>query len=56
MANVASRAQPPDEAPDEPTSEQEEEAEVVDLTQQRLLGWLRGMFGGPKKQPPRDDA
>ena len=32
-----------------------EEAEVVDLTKQRLLGWLKGMFGGEKK-PPRGES
>ena len=26
---------------------------VVDLTRQRLLGWLKGMFGGDK--PPSDE-
>lgn len=29
----------------------EEDAEVVDLTKQRLLGWLKGMFGGEKRPP-----
>ena len=49
MAQLAWRAQPPDDASDEPADEaQDEEAEVVDLTKQRLLGWLKGMFGGDK--------
>ena len=53
MSNVAWRAQPPDDASDEPAAEaQDEDAEVVDLTKQRLLGWLKGMFGGDK--PPSD--
>ena len=55
MANLAWRAQPPDEASDEPTPEaKSEDAEVVDLTKQRLLGWLKGMFGSDK--PPVDKA
>jgi len=55
VAHVAWRAQPPNEAPDEPAGEaQEDDAEVVDLTKQRLLGWLKGMFGG-EKQPPPDE-
>jgi len=56
VANLAWRAQPP-ESSDEPAAEAEaenEDAEVVDLTKQRLLGWLKGMFGGGKS--PRDDA
>lgn len=54
MAQLAWRAQPPDDASDEPVDEvQDEEAEVVDLTKQRLLGWLKGMFGGDK--PPSDE-
>ena len=54
MANLAWRAQPP-ESSDEPAAEAEkEDAEVVDLTKQRLLGWLKGMLGGGKS--PRDDA
>jgi hypothetical protein len=54
VSNVAWRAQPPDEAPDEPV-EAREDAEVVDLTRQRLVGWVKGMFGGKKKQPPERD-
>ena len=55
MANLAWRAQPPEETSDEPAAEAEnEDAEVVDLTKQRLLGWLKGMFGGDKSPP--DDA
>ena len=50
MSNVAWRAQPPDDASDEPVEGQEDNAEVVDLTRQRLLGWLKGMFGGDKPQ------
>lgn len=54
VAHMAWRAQPPDEAAEEPGGEAEnEDAEVVDLTKQRLLGWLKGMFGGDK--PPRDE-
>ena len=54
MAHVAWRSQPPDEAAEEPTpGAPDEDAEVVDLTKQRLLGWLKGMFGGQK--PPRGD-
>ena len=54
MAHVAWRSQPPDEAAEEPTADApDEEAEVVDLTKQRLLGWLKGMFGGQK--PPTGD-
>jgi hypothetical protein len=57
VADLASRAQPPDEASDEPIGDSEgKDAEVVDLTHQRLLGWLKGMFGGEKKQPPRDES
>ena len=56
MAHVAWQSGPHDEAPDEPVAETEEEsAEVVDLTKQRLLGWLKGMFGG-QKPPPRDES
>jgi hypothetical protein len=56
VAHLAWRSQPPDEASDEPTDDaQEEAAEVVDLTKQRLLGWLKGMFGGEKK-PPRGES
>jgi hypothetical protein len=50
VSNVAWRAQPPDDASDEPVEGQEDDAEVVDLTRQRLLGWLKGMFGGDKPQ------
>ena len=50
MSNVAWRAQPPEDASDEPVEGQEDDAEVVDLTRQRLLGWLKGMFGGDKPQ------
>ena len=50
MSNVAWRAQPPDDASDEPVESQQDDAEVVDLTRQRLLGWLKGMFGGDKPQ------
>lgn len=35
--------------------EPDEDAEVVDLTKQRLLGWLKGMFGG-QKRPPHDES
>jgi hypothetical protein len=54
VSNVAWRAQPPDDASDEAAADaQDEDAEVVDLTKQRLLGWRRGMFGGDK--PPSDE-
>jgi hypothetical protein len=53
MAHLAWKAQPPDEPAEHPEETQPEDAEVVDLNKQRLLGWLKGMFGGPKKQPPR---
>ena len=56
MSNVAWRAQPPDEASDEPVEAQEDDAEVVDLTRQRLLGWVKGMFGGKKQPPERDEG
>jgi hypothetical protein len=57
VADLASRAQPPGEAPDEPIGDSEDrDAEVVDLTHQRLLGWLKGMFGSEKKRPPRDES
>jgi hypothetical protein len=52
VSNAAWRAQPPDDASEEPVEGQEDDAEVVDLTRQRLLGWLKGMFGGEK--PPSD--
>ena len=56
VANLAWRAQPPEATSDEPAAEAEnEDAEVVDLTKQRLLGWLKGMFGGEKK-PPRGES
>lgn len=56
MANLAWRAQPPDEASGETGATEEQDAEVVDLTHQRLLGWLKGMFGTDSHQPPRDDG
>jgi hypothetical protein len=52
VAHLAWRAQPPDEPADESAESAEEDAEVVDLTKQRLLGWLKGMFGGGGKGPP----
>ena len=53
---MAWQSGPPDESPEEPTADvQEEDAEVVDLTKQRLLGWLKGMFGGQKRQQPPPD-
>ena len=56
MAHVAWQSGPPDEAPNDSVAEAEgESAEVVDLTKQRLLGWLKGMFGG-QKQPRRDES
>jgi hypothetical protein len=56
VANLAWRSQPPDEASEEPGADEDKDAEVVDLTHQRLLGWLKGMFGGEKKQPPPDES
>ena len=57
MTHLAWRAQPPDEAWDEPVGDSEDkDAEVVDLTHQRLLGWLKGMFGGEKTPPRRDES
>jgi hypothetical protein len=57
VTHVAWRAQPPDEPSDErPYEATNEEAEVLDLSKQRLLGWFRGMFGGDKSpQPSRDE-
>lgn len=55
MAHLAWRAQPPDESSDERTDAPTEDAEVVDLTKQRLLGWVKGMFGGGKRETPPDD-
>ncbi|HEX5468734.1 MAG TPA: hypothetical protein VFW80_06780 [Gaiellaceae bacterium] len=55
MAHLAWRAQPPDEPSERPSEAPDEEAEVVDLSKQRLLGWLKGMFGGGKQEPPRED-
>jgi hypothetical protein len=56
VAHLAWRSQPPDEAAEEPTADApDEDAEVVDLTKQRLLGWLKGMFGG-QKPPPGDES
>jgi hypothetical protein len=52
---LAWRAQPPDEPADERSDSVDEDAEVVDLTKQRLLGWLKGMFGGPKPEAPEDE-
>jgi len=50
VAHLAWQSGPPDEASEEPAADaREEDAEVVDLTKQRLLGWLKGMFGGPKR-------
>jgi hypothetical protein len=62
VTHVAWRSQPPDEAA-EPKDEAaqpkdgapSEDAEVVDLTKQRFLGWVKGMFGGGKTPPPEDD-
>ena len=54
MAHMAWQAQPPDDSAEQAKQADEtqsEDAEVVDLTKQRLLGWVRGMFGGPKNQP-----
>jgi hypothetical protein len=55
VANLAWRSQPPDEPANEPVETPEEEAEVVDLTKQRLLGWVKGMFGGEGMKPPPGD-
>jgi hypothetical protein len=52
VAHLAWQSGPPDEASDEAAADTpEEDAEVVDLTKQRLLGWLKGMFGGQKRPP-----
>ena len=57
MAHLAWQSGPPDDASEEAaaTDAPEEDADVVDLTKQRLLGWLKGMFGGPKR-PPADES
>jgi hypothetical protein len=55
VTHLAWRAQPPDEPAEELREAPEEDAEVVDLTRQRLLGWVKGMFGGSKQQPPERD-
>ena len=55
MAQLAWRSQPPEEPAQEPGEATEEEAEVVDLTRQRLLGWVKGMFGGQGSKPSADD-
>jgi hypothetical protein len=52
---MAWKEQPPDEPAEQAENTPPEDAEVVDLTRQRLLGWVRGMFGGPRKEPPPDD-
>lgn len=54
MAHLASRSQPPEEPAREPGEPDEEDAEVVDLSKQRLLGWVRGMFGGKDRKPSDD--
>jgi hypothetical protein len=54
VAHLAWQSGPSDEPSETPTTETpEKEAEVVDLTKQRLLGWLKGMFGS-QKRPPSD--
>jgi hypothetical protein len=55
VSHLAWRAQPPDEPADEPSEKPDEDAEVVDLTKQRLLGWLKGMFGSGKPEPPSEE-
>jgi len=56
VAQLAWRSQPPEEPAQEPGEPVEEDAEVVDLTKQRLLGWVKGMFGGKDRKPPANDA
>ena len=53
MAHLAWRSQPPEESADDQAETPQEDAEVVDLAKQRLIGWVKGMFGGKKKEPPR---
>jgi hypothetical protein len=57
VSHLAWRSQPPVEPARDLDGEtpEEEEAEVVDLTEQRLLGWVKGMFGGAENRPPRDE-
>jgi hypothetical protein len=55
VSHLAWRSQPPEEPAEDLAEGGEADAEVVDLTKQRLLGWLRGMFGG-EKQPPPDES
>jgi hypothetical protein len=55
VSHLAWRSQPPEEPAGDLVEGEEADAEVVDLTKQRLLGWLRGMFGG-EKQPPPDES
>ena len=52
---MAWRSQPPDEIPEPSEEAPPEDAEVVDLTKQRFLGWVKGMFGGRKTLPPDED-
>jgi hypothetical protein len=55
VAQLAWRSQPPDEPAEEQAETPAEDAEVVDLTKQRLLGWVKGMFGGRKRKSPAED-
>jgi hypothetical protein len=55
VSHLAWRAQPPDESADQPSEKPDEDAEVVDLTKQRLLGWLKGLFGTGTDEPSREE-
>jgi hypothetical protein len=55
VSHLAWRSQPPDEPAADPAETPDEDAEIVDLTRQRLLGWLKGMFGGGSSSPSDRD-
>jgi hypothetical protein len=55
VAHLAWRAQPPDESAEEREDAPHEDAEIVDLTKLRLLGWFKGLFAGGKRGAPPDD-
>jgi hypothetical protein len=55
VSHLAWRSQPPEESASDPAETPDEDAEVVDLTRQRLLGWLKGMFGGQGTPPDKQD-
>jgi len=56
VSHLAWKAQPPDESSEDRADVSDEEAEVVDLSKQRLLGWVKGMFGGSKRRTPSEDG